>query len=282
MLRIRNKTRRATWSVRGILLVLSVGVGTVSCRTVDGERSSDLAEVGERRWYGPDGVAAECGVADGACAAPSVDSQPFVEACVAGGYQAKLCGCVMLCTGRIGVQTAPAPVASEAAGAAAAGPVSPVQPGPAAPPTCGADDQEVIAKAARSRRAGTAQDRCLEAAVCRGNFQGCEPVDLALARQLRASAARACEATLLEQICPDGYDDTLACREADVALLTEVAAELRDRGSEARRCLRGAVCADNAAGCSPAQLRRAEKAKAALERDGCEYWLRSICAVGSH
>lgn len=245
----------------------------VGCRTVSDEKSMQIADVEERQWFDAKGDGGVCEAPPKAC--PAIDHEAvkdFTERCVTAGHQAKACGCNVKCSGRL----APA---EGAAAAAQTGSPAPASGAALTASGCSADARGEIAAAAQGRRAGTAFDRCAKAHVCRGQVSGCQPEDAVVTTRLRALGKGACGAEVLDAFCREGYDDTFQCPVADISLLSKLVDDMDVGTAELRRCVRGVACGGGRAGCGKEALARADMARDAVSRDGCEYWLRVLCSV---
>lgn len=240
-----------------------------SCRASNPqEPDSDLnATTEERVWYGSDGFV-------GACAAPATsctsfrDDKDFVDLCVTKGFQAKTCGCAVLCSGKVDYVVASEPAAKAAEAAVASG------------SSCPSDKVAFIEETHQRRRPGGSTDRCVDSHVCNGVLGSCTGADLDLSTQLRQAGRAGCEDQVVGTHCRDGYVDSMQCGEADIALLSTTWTEFRSKETALKRCMRKVVCSDDRGGCSPEHLRQAQQIKAAVDRDGCEYWLRQFCSLG--
>ena len=235
------------------------------CRSADKPGVSDL-EV-DRSWYDQAGTVQSC---DGAPAACTVykDQKNFVDVCVAKGFQAKTCGCLVVCSGKIpgfGLIDDAAVAKKSVAD------------------TCPAADQTAINAVVKARVAGSSLDRCLNSHVCNGNLGLCSGGDQAASTHMRALGRQGCSSMVLGSICPEGYQDTLTCPEPLIRSLSQTWAEFENKdGGVLKRCIRSVICSDTKTSCDDTAYHRASTLKQAVNSDGCEYWLRAFCAMGSH
>ena len=237
----------------------------VNCRGLDksGTEFQDLNV--EKRWYDQSGVVQNCDQPPVSCLRYN-DPQAFADSCVKQGFQAKSCGCLLVCSGPIkGFALREESVAK----AAVAG------------NDCAAADQTVIKSVTKARKLGSSLDRCLSSYVCNGKVGLCSGSDLRTASRLREAASRGCASPVLESVCPDGYQDTFQCPEKSVQLLSQVWADLQKKNDAAKKCIRNLVCSDRDSQCDSEMLKNAMSLKQAIDQPGCSYWLRAFCAIGS-
>lgn len=253
------------------LLALAGLSGLVpGCRAANPQDpDSDLDSAPEERvWFGSDGFTGSCAAPAASCIAFK-DDKDFVDLCVAKGFQAKTCGCAVLCSGKVDYL---ADVETAATGARE---VPVTKEG-----TCASDKVAFIEGAAQKRRPGGSTDRCIESHVCNGVVGSCNGADLDLSTQLRQVGRSGCEDQVVGTHCRDGFVDSLQCPESDIALLSTIWVEFRSKETTLKRCLRKVVCSDDREGCSAEHLRQAQQLKTAVDSDGCEYWLRQFCSLG--
>jgi hypothetical protein len=236
-----------------------------NCRGLDkpGAESRDLNV--EKRWYDPTGVEQNCDQPPASCPQYK-DPKAFADSCVSQGFQAKSCGCLVVCSGPIKgfalleVSTTKSTVAMN---------------------DCAAADQTVIKTVTKARKLGSSLDRCLGSYVCNGKVGLCAGSDLRTASRMREAANRGCAAMVLDSVCPDGYQDTFQCPDKSVQSLSQVWTELQGKNGAAKKCVRNLICSDRDSECDAETLKNAMSLKQAIDQPGCSYWLRAFCAIGS-
>ncbi len=244
-----------------------------ACRTAHPEEESGALEAESKPWYAKDGTAGTCDSPAKACQSFD-DDKSFVDLCVAKGFSAKTCGCMIRCSGKV-TQVAEAPAPSATAAAAAAASTG------ADPKACPEDSKIYIREAAEARHPGGSMDRCMDSHVCNGNIGWCSSEERQTTVKLRTLAHGACEQDVLNGICKEGYLDSLSCPEVHVAKLSRIWAEFYNKESGVKRCLRNFICSDDKGSCSDGDLAQAKDIKASIDHDGCEYWLRVYCSIGA-
>ena len=130
----------------------------VSCRGLDknGVDHNDLAS--EKTWFDANGTAQRCEVQPPTCK-PSGDPNPFIDSCVKQGFQAKSCGCFVLCSGSIkGFHLTE---------------IQQVKNTNSPQERCSESDRSDIEGVKNARKQGTSLDRCLAAHVCNGKLGLC-------------------------------------------------------------------------------------------------------------
>jgi hypothetical protein len=255
--------RFRTKLIAGAALLFTV---LASCRGLDknGVEHNDLAS--EKAWYDANGTVQRCEVQPPTCK-PSGDPNPFIDSCVKQGYQAKSCGCFVLCSAAIkGFRLTEDHQAKKPAESS---------------DRCSESDRNDIEGVRTARKQGTSLDRCIAAHVCNGKLGLCAGVDLITSTRLRDVARRGCADTVLNALCQSGFQDTFSCPDQTVQTLSSTWTELKQEDDPIKRCIREVVCSDRSSGCDPTSLRRATEIKKAIDQPGCIYWLRGFCAVGT-
>jgi len=239
----------------------------IGCRST-GESRSDVADLNtEKPWYDQAGTVQSCDNLPSSCPLYP-DPKGFIDTCVSRGFQAKSCGCLILCSAKLSGFGLVDNVKS-VAGQATAG------------ESCKAADEGTLAKIVKMRQPGGSLDRCLNSHVCNGNLGWCAADDRAASTKIRDLAKHGCAHSVWNTVCPNGYQDTLNCSEAAISSLSQVWSEMRHQDSTMKRCIRSLVCGEVKSDCSPNNAKRALEIKRVLNQSGCEYWLGSFCAIGS-
>ncbi|MBM4252182.1 MAG: hypothetical protein FJ146_09445 [Deltaproteobacteria bacterium] len=252
-----------------MITVIILLAGITHCRGID-KSDADRSDLkAEKLWYDPSGTVQSCERQPATCPVSMGDPRLFIDTCVKQGFQAKSCGCLVLCTGVIkGLQLTDANVVQE-------------QQQAKSKTVCAAADQGVIHDTKALRRPGTSLDRCLTSHVCHGRLGLCSGSDLATSQRLRDMARRGCADAVLSAFCPNEFHDTFACPEKSVQHLSSVWTDLKQKDDAPKRCMRHVICSDRNTGCDQVGLRQALEIKKVVDQPGCTYWLRVFCAVGS-
>jgi hypothetical protein len=249
-----------------LISLITLLINLLNCRGLDKTDTGPHDLNSEKIWYAADGNVQSCDRQPPTCQATG-DPQPFVDSCVKQGFQAKSCGCFVLCSGAIkGFKLIEANQEKKAS---------------KLKDTCSASDQTVIKSVRDGRNPGTSLDRCLMSHVCNGRLGLCAGGDLATSTRLRDAARHGCADFVLAAICPAEFNDTFACPEKSVQLLSAIWTELRQKDVPTKRCIRNVVCSDRTSDCDQTSSAKAIEIKQTVDQPGCAYWLRGICAVGS-
>lgn len=255
--------------VKGFVLAAVACLAAWGCRASNPqEPESALNDTAVRLLFAADGSAAPCDAPAKSC--PNFqDDKDFVDVCVDKGFQARSCGCVMRCTGKVDfVSKAPADLAA----------TSKPEPTPGA--TCSPGKSKEVDAILASRHPGGALDRCLDTHLCNGMLGGCDDDVLKTSKRLRELGRTGCEDEVVGNGCKDGFVDSLSCPESDIALLSKTWSDFRNKDVPLKRCLRKVVCSGDRGDCSAENYKQALAVKAGVDRDGCEYWLRQFCSLG--
>ena len=247
-----------------IMLLLSL----VQCRA---EQSGGLSEAletqSEEDWYDMDGVGAKCVTPPATC--PGFDyEKEFVDSCVAKGGRSKTCGCAMRCSNKIEYTRLKPKAESEETKAAAS-----------VATTCNEAGRKQISAIAEKRRPGSDEDRCIEDFLCQGATDRCQPEALPAVAKIRQLARNGCSREAVGSLCGNGFSESLQCPDSNIAQLTSILENFSDKANPARRCTRNILCFESENNCDADQKADALKYKKLLNTDGCEYWLRKLCAL---
>lgn len=254
-------------SSRPMCFAVSMLVALVlgSCRAANPQdMDSDLDQAVDKPWYSATGQGGACDAPASACSGFK-DDKAFIDLCVSKGHQARTCGCELRCSGKIDCQAPP----EESALARVDVPGS----------RCTTAMAQEAAGLLAARVPGGSLDRCLSAHLCGGMTGSCEGDALRASTRLRALSLAGCEEQIVGTVCRDGFVDSLQCPEAHIASLSRTWSEFRSRDVAVKRCMQKLLCSGDAAGCGE-HLSQARALKAAVDQDGCEYWLRSFCSLG--
>jgi hypothetical protein len=253
------------------LLALLGGLALAGCRA---EQNTDMTEPfsasgADAVWYDMDGEGGECETPPAACAGFDYEKE-FVDLCIEKNGRAKTCGCSMRCSTKIAyTRQKPKPGQDTKTDGDRTDPSA----------VCSDSERLAINKAAENRRPGSDEDRCIEDFLCQGTTARCQDAELAGANSLRKLARSGCSSEVYSLLCRNGFVDSLQCPEASIKQLSAVGLDLSDKNNTARRCTRNVLCFESEVGCDGAQKAQAQKYKALLNKDGCEYWLRKLCSL---
>lgn len=235
-----------------------------ACRATHQGADQELMTARPSPWYGTDGKESTCDEPPPSCPKFSED-KAFVDLCVASGFSAKTCGCEIKCSGKIDYK--PKSLRADA-------PLNSVK------QSCSASSLAQISRVLKARHSGTPLDRCIGRFLCNGNVGWCDPGDQKQVYELRLLAKNNCEAEVFTAACQEGWLDSLSCPDDVVERLSRIWAEFSGKETNLKRCIRSQVCSDSKAGCTSDMAGRVKSIKAAIDTDGCEYWLRAFCKIG--
>ncbi len=246
------------------LLFLSL----IQCRAEqNGGLSEPLDSQFEEDWYDMDGAGAKCEKPPTTCPAFDYEKE-FVDSCVEKGGRSKTCGCAMRCSNKIEyTRLKPKPESEEAKAAAKVD------------TTCSEENRQQITSIAAKRRPGSDEDRCIEDFLCQGTTDRCQPEAVTAVARIRQIARNGCSREAVGSLCANGFSESLQCPDTNIAQLTTVFDNFSDRANPARRCTRNILCFESETNCDAGQKADALKYKSLVNKDGCEYWLRKLCAL---
>lgn len=257
--------------MRSLNLIFLVLLATLvsQCRAEHHQGMSEPFSSSGEAWYDMDGDGRECEIPPASC--PGFDyEKEFVDLCVGKGGRAKTCGCAMRCSLKV-EYSRQKPKPGMPAVAAVVGNDPKI--------VCSASERIALNHFAENRRPGSDEDRCIEDFLCQGTTGRCLEADIAKVNDMRGLARNGCASEVYAVLCRNGFAESLQCPDAHIKQLSAVAIEMADKNHPARRCTRNVICFESDVGCDVSQKDQAQKFKALLNKDGCEYWLRNLCSL---
>jgi hypothetical protein len=271
---ITNQGRR--WAL-AFMSLLFMHFFIIGCRTAASNTNDSALESAEAKpWFDSKGLGAMCESTPATCSQFD-DNKEFVDKCVKAGLQAKTCGCGVRCSGKVEM-----PQQSEIA-------TDDSIPTVLSCPTASLRTMESLVSAGRWSNAVM---KCATGHICAGHTVYCTPEQKQTTSKVRLFAKQNCRAEVLKHFCPDQFVESLICKEADIeklslgwksAFLNEVNdSEVKKlQIASTKKCYQGFLCNGTAVKCDQKSLQNAKNLKAALENDGCEYWLKNFCSLGN-
>ena len=251
-----------------ITILFFLSLALIQCRAEQsGGLSEPLDAQSEAEWYDMDGDGAICLTPPATC--PAFDyEEEFVDLCVEKGGRSKTCGCTMRCSNKIEyTRLKPKPESAEIKVAAGS------------ETTCSEASRQQINSIAAKRRPGSDEDRCIEDFLCQGTTERCQPEVIPVVAKVRLLAKNGCSREAVGSLCSNGFSESLQCPDGNIQQLTSIVEKLSDKTDPARRCTRNVLCFDSENNCDSGQKAEAQKYKKLVNKDGCEYWLRKLCAL---
>jgi hypothetical protein len=249
-----------------ILMLLALSL--VQCRAEhSGGLSEPLDAQADADWFDMDGLGAKCDTPPATC--PGFDyEKEFVDSCVEKGGRSKTCGCAMRCSIKI-EYTRLKPKAESVETKSAENLET----------TCNEEGRKQIKTIAERRRPGSDEDRCIEDFLCQGTTVRCQPESIPVVAKIRQLAKNGCTREAVGSLCLNGFSESLQCPDSNITQLTAILENFSDKANPARRCTRNILCFESENNCDSEQKSEALNYKKLLNKDGCEYWLRKLCAL---
>lgn len=237
----------------------------VQCRATNPAQEAELQASEDRTWFDAYGDTQECGANPPKdCPVGSYDPK-YVDACVAKGFQAKSCGCIAVCSGKLVTKVKEAKVA-----------VAVAEPGK---PTCAEADRKAIDGIAVRKTSEVSH--CIAAHLCQGDARPCTSSAKTISSNLRQLARGACKDYVIAKFCDaDAFKDTLQCPGGAVDVLSRTYEDAYNKGDvKLRGCVREKMCDIHAGACAGSADSTAQAAAAAVKTPGCGYWLPAFCSL---